>query len=428
MALPVRPPSAAAARSRVQKPSGRRIVVGLAPVPRQEYPGERDVLVLADVAELVVGGRSRCGGPRRAASADRPRASCTAPDRGDRPHVRGEVGVVERRRLRRVRLSAPSRSSVGPPEPGHGDPPAVGMLRQPARLAEFADSLQVRAAASRSLRSMSTARQRRRACRRRPAARARRPADSSAASAGRWHRIAEIARAIRMSAIAREQPSTSVRASGPLEAAAASAHHVVRGVEIGPSPVGEAQQTGGRSAPQMVGSREVQRRAGVGHGGGEVAGQQGESGAVHRDRAGQPAEAPRRRPPSARPPRPRGGGSSQRSMSSSSASTPAISPLTMSAPTSPMLRTGRVGKTSSGSASSQRRAVASCRVWQHRARPARSGRPPARRRGRPARGRSASAGSPLRSYQSLARRWSSGTSSGCSSSRRARSTSANRWW
>ena len=42
--------------------------------------------------------------------------------------------------------------------------------------------------------------------------------------------------------------------------------------------------------------------------------------------------------------------------------------------------------------------------------------------------RIASDRSPFCSYQSLARRCSSGTWSGCSSSRRARSTSAKRWW
>ena len=47
---------------------------------------------------------------------------------------------------------------------------------------------------------------------------------------------------------------------------------------------------------------------------------------------------------------------------------------------------------------------------------------------RPWRGRSPRPGRRSASYQSLARRWSSGTRSGSSSSRRARSTSAKRWW
>ncbi len=46
----------------------------------------------------------------------------------------------------------------------------------------------------------------------------------------------------------------------------------------------------------------------------------------------------------------------------------------------------------------------------------------------PGRGRSASSGSPLAAYQSLARRCSSGTRSACSSRSRARSTSPKRWW
>ena len=83
---------------------------------------------------------------------------------------------------------------------------------------------------------------------------------------------------------------------------------------------------------------------------------------------------------------------------------PRTSPVDMRAPTYPMASTGRTPNNSSGSASSQRRSVASCRAPLHRrGRPVRPGPPPARSPP-PARAWSIAADrSPFRSYQSLAR-------------------------
>ena len=120
--------------------------------------------------------------------------------------------------------------------------------------------------------------------------------------------------------------------------------------------------------------------------------------------------------------------SSQESTISSSGSTPSASPVAMRAPTRAMVSTGRSREQLVGEGfepAPQLRLLA---------------RPLHRRRSqfdqlRGALGSSpamawtiASAGSPSAAYQSLARRCSSATRSGCSSTSRARSTSPKRWW
>ena len=65
MALPVREPALGCRQQSVQHPDGVPECAG-APsgdVTGDEDAGERDVLVLADVAELVVGGDPAVGGP-----------------------------------------------------------------------------------------------------------------------------------------------------------------------------------------------------------------------------------------------------------------------------------------------------------------------------------------------------------------------------
>ena len=94
-------------------------------------------------------------------------------------------------------------------------------------------------------------------------------------------------------------------------------------------------------------------------------------------------------------------------MSWSRASTPSMSPLTMCAATTAMASTGLTRNSSSGSASSQRRNVASCRA-RNAGIAAISMRSAARSKSSPSKAWPiAAAWSPLRAYQSLARRCSS---------------------
>ena len=121
---------------------------------------------------------------------------------------------------------------------------------------------------------------------------------------------------------------------------------------------------------------------------------------------------------------------SQRSASRRRASTPSSSPLASSAPAYPTLSTGRSAdhaRRGAPRASAEQRGLLPA-PGASPARPARPGPPRARQSPAASAWRIASDGSPCCSYHALARRCSSGTRSGCSSSRCARSTSAKRWW
>ncbi len=188
----------------------------------------------------------------------------------------------------------------------------------------------------------------------------------------------------------------------------------VRRIEVPARPEREAQERGGRSTSEMVVlADEVERAAGMGHRAGHIAEEPGQSGTVDGDRTpaarGTPASSTTtiadgrasvrsrlgRGPASARRP----AGAPRR---------PRVSPRTRSDPAYPLLSTGRTRISSSGSASSQRRSVAS---WRARrvAGIASSTRSAARSKSWPAIAwRIASDRSPFCSYHSLARRCSSG--------------------
>ena len=120
--------------------------------------------------------------------------------------------------------------------------------------------------------------------------------------------------------------------------------------------------------------------------------------------------------------------SSHRSASRSRTSTSSGSPPVSSAPATAKLSIGLTRTTSSGSALSQPCTVASCLVMRM-AGIVRSIRSAAWSKSSPASAwPMAMDGSPFCSYHALARRCRSGTWPGCSSSRRACSTSAKRWW
>ena len=165
----------------------------------------------------------------------------------------------------------------------------------------------------------------------------------------------------RMSASAIDRAQHVGVVPGPLQAGHGVDVQPARRVEVPARPVRESQEGGGRSAREMVVlAGEVQRAPGVRHRARDITPDQGRAGAVHRDRGRQRAE---RRPRRRRPSRPRSAvGSSHRSACRSRTSTPSKSPRTMSEPTRPTVSTGRTRNSSSGSASSQRRSVASCRL------------------------------------------------------------------
>ena len=120
--------------------------------------------------------------------------------------------------------------------------------------------------------------------------------------------------------------------------------------------------------------------------------------------------------------------SSHRSASRSRTSTPSSSPADSNAQATAKMSTGLTRTISSGSASSQLCTVASCLVLAHgRNRPLDQVRCPPKSSAASA-WPMATDGSPFRSYHALARRCRSGTWPGCSSSSRACSTSAKRWW
>ena len=64
------------------------------------------------------------------------------PHRGNRPHVRVVVAVVDAVRFVEE-LERVVEVAFGLPEPGHGDPPPVRVLRQPVVVAEAAADVQV---------------------------------------------------------------------------------------------------------------------------------------------------------------------------------------------------------------------------------------------------------------------------------------------
>ena len=142
----------------------------------------------------------------------------------------------------------------------------------------------------------------------------------------------------------------------------------VRGLEVAVAPVREPGQGRCPGAGEVVVvGRAADRQLGVPDGGGHVAANQCQRGAVHLDRPREAAELllveddhPRRR--RLRPLLVGRAVVQARSTSRSRPSTPSNSPPVINAPTRPTASTGRTRTTSSGRASSQPRIVASCRL------------------------------------------------------------------
>src|SRR3954454_5521776 len=98
-------------------------------VPRQEHPGQRDVLELARVAEVVVNRQALLTRPAKGFTQRPLRDQHPGPQGRDRPYV-GEV-ITHIQALRLVeQVECAAQISFSLPYPSHRDTPAVGVLPQ----------------------------------------------------------------------------------------------------------------------------------------------------------------------------------------------------------------------------------------------------------------------------------------------------------
>ena len=108
----------------------------LALVPRQEHPGQGDVLELAQVTEVVIDGQALLTRPAEGFTESALRDPDPCLQRRDRPHVGEEVAHIQALRLvEQVECAAQISFSLA--YPGHRDPPAIPVLRQPGVLAQL---------------------------------------------------------------------------------------------------------------------------------------------------------------------------------------------------------------------------------------------------------------------------------------------------
>ena len=138
MTRPVLPPSSAAAQQALQEP-GRLVNGGLRTlilVPGQEHPGQGDVLELAQVDEVVVDGQALLTRPAERFTQLPLRDPDPCLQRRDRPHVGEEITHIQALRLVE-QIECAAQISFSLPYPGHRDPPAIPVLRQPDVLAQL---------------------------------------------------------------------------------------------------------------------------------------------------------------------------------------------------------------------------------------------------------------------------------------------------
>ena len=146
MTLPVLPPvfgrraagapgAAVASSQEGLRPLGR--------VPGQEHPGQGDVLELAQVAEVVVDGQAVAPAPSRALRPARPARPAPVPA-SPGPAARSGKKSPAYSALRLVeQVERAVQIAFGLADPGHRDPPAVRVLRQPGVLAQLLAAQQV---------------------------------------------------------------------------------------------------------------------------------------------------------------------------------------------------------------------------------------------------------------------------------------------
>ena len=115
---------------------GESALVRLGRVLGQQHPGQGDVLELAQVAEVVIGGQPLLLHPAQRIAHAALRDQHARPDGTDRTHVRGEVGCVQPFRLVQQAEGGVD-VSLGHADAGNGDPHAMPVLRQAGVLAQL---------------------------------------------------------------------------------------------------------------------------------------------------------------------------------------------------------------------------------------------------------------------------------------------------
>ena len=311
------------------------------PRASEQHPGQGDVLELADVAELVVGGETAVGRPSRGGRRRRPGPAAPGPSARRRAGPRGRSRCCRGARPRRA-ARARRRGRRGPAG-GAPSRRASGRRAAGARRARRARCWPGGAAPRRRGRCVRGApRSGRRACRPRPATRGASvgepqaglegcggvaepalgeldvgQAEGAAEDVGEVVGRDEAAGRRRRSGGAPASRSPVVQCASPSSAAARALAEVVVGV-------GQLERSVGvRDRPVDVAGEERQRRPGTTA---NCAGRRANSRGRRRSAAGSRA-------------------SSLASTSSRSCSTPAMSPVAIRAPTRSMASTGRSAKT-----------------------------------------------------------------------------------
>src|SRR5205807_2216042 len=97
-----RPASCFRRRQEALKEPGRLVNGGSGPLlrlPRQEHPGQRDVLEFVEVTEVIGGGQALLAGPAERLTEPALRHPDACPQRRDRLYVREEIAGVQALRL-----------------------------------------------------------------------------------------------------------------------------------------------------------------------------------------------------------------------------------------------------------------------------------------------------------------------------------------
>ena len=344
-------------------PSPARASASRSAAPRaRSTRAKRDVLELADVGELVVGGEPCVVRPALAGVEVAPLELRPGPARRvDRSDAAARSRCRSGHRPRSRRSSAPSRSPWACAERGRWRPASGrGAAGGPAARRARRWSARWSAAASRSLRSISTSLSP--TC---MSAAPRRPGVLGGDAGARTRRCA--ARRARrpwaswMSARASEHAHDVGEVAAGLEAGDRLGVAVAGVVEVAAAPVGEAEQRRGRAALEVVVGRRPGRstRLACVDRPVEVAGEEGEAGPVDRDHRREAAVRRRRRTRSARRSR-----SSQRlDELEQRLDAGRVAGGHAGARRGSSASTGRSAKTSAGRASSQLR---SCASWRAR--------------------------------------------------------------
>lgn len=285
MTLPVLAPSSAAA-SRRSRRRGRLVDGAFG----QQRPGQGDVLELAHVAELVGGGQASLTRPAERPARRPLRDPHPRPDGRDGPHVGEEVGHEQPLRLVEQHQRA-VQVSFGLPDPGHRDPAAVRVLRQPGLLAELLAPQHlppggghvVALAVDLAHPDVHVGR----APQHRPAV----PGRESQRLLVGAHRLAEPALRPPDVPLRDRAPEGVGEVPGPTQPRHALGVRPVPVLEVPARPRREPQQPRGRGAAEVVPLRRpIERPPGVLHGVGNVAPGQGQRGPVQLDHAREAGE------------------------------------------------------------------------------------------------------------------------------------------